>query len=150
MKKDGRATLNIPADLHKQIGHYAIDHDISAAEAVRRAWEWAIDLNPPAEVLSQWLNGAVPASGVQDHKPVPLTEQGDDASVAADTLSPEERDLQHAVVALIRSDERGIAEAVKALLRPYVGVQFDDKKETAGNRNPGDATKRPGKPKRVA
>ena len=38
-KKDSRGSLKLPADLHKQIGHYALDHGISNAEAIRRAWD---------------------------------------------------------------------------------------------------------------
>jgi hypothetical protein len=40
MKKDSRGgSLRIPPDLHKKLGHYAVDNEVSMAQAIERAWE---------------------------------------------------------------------------------------------------------------
>ena len=38
-KKDNRANLKIPAELHKAMAHYAIDEEITLADVVRRGWD---------------------------------------------------------------------------------------------------------------
>lgn len=39
MKKDTRATLNLPTELHKELAHYAIDVDLTLSQVIERIWE---------------------------------------------------------------------------------------------------------------
>jgi hypothetical protein len=91
-----------------------------------------------AELRSVPQSEQVPGTGphVAEHTTVGIVQplKGD---VPADTLTPRERELQNAIVALARTGDPDTIAVVELLLKPFIGVQVDDKQKTSGSGDPG-------------